>query len=71
MSWVATDVEMAMAVNRVAQMDGGIAAMAEETGAMQEEAHQFIAERRHLVDVALGQSPADLVIKGVWLLNTL
>jgi adenine deaminase len=37
---------------------------------MQEEARQFIAARRHLVKVALGQCPADLVIKGACLLNT-
>lgn len=37
---------------------------------MQEEARQFIIERQHLVTVALGHRPADLVVKGSTLLNT-
>lgn len=37
---------------------------------MHEQAQQFIAERQHLVGVALGQAPADLVIRHATLLNT-
>jgi adenine deaminase len=37
---------------------------------MGQEARQFIAERQHLVGVALGQLPADLVIKETNVLNT-